>query len=205
MLIQHLFRHVLAIVSPRSNSFRSVWQRSLLIALLAIAPAIAQAQDQPLADQQVQNEQPQKSLNNQVQDLKKQLIQLNRDLFILEEELLFPANTQVAVFLSLNVGEFFQLDAVQLKLDDKVVTNYLYTSKQIDALHRGGVQRLYLGNVKTGEHELVAVFTGRGPKGRDYRRGATLKFEKTNEAKKIELRIVDSTATYQPEFAVKEW
>lgn len=145
------------------------------------------------------------SLNHQVQDLKKQLIELNRDLFILEEELLFPANTQVAVFLSMNVGEFFQLDAVKLKLDDKVVSNYLYTDKQVDALHRGGIQRLYMGNVKAGEHELVAVFTGRGPKGRDFKRGATLVFEKTAQAKNVELKIVDSTAKQQPEFVVKEW
>lgn len=145
------------------------------------------------------------SLNQQVQDLKQQVVKLNRDLFILEEELLFPANTQVAVFLSMDVGEFFQLDAIKLKLDDKVVTNYLYTDKQIDALHRGGVQRLFLGNLKSGEHELVAVYTGRGPKGRDYRRGANLSFEKSSQAKKIELKIVDSTATEQPEFLVKEW
>jgi len=146
-----------------------------------------------------------RSINQQVQDLKQQVIQLNRDLFILEEELLFPANTQVAVFLSMNIGEFFQLDAVKLTLDNQVVTHYLYTEKQIDALQRGGVQRLYLGNVKSGAHELVAVYTGRGPNGRDYRRGATLQFDKNSQAKKIELKIVDSTATEQPEFLVKEW
>ena len=145
------------------------------------------------------------TLNEQVQDLKQQVIELNRDLFILEEELLFPANTQVAVYLSMNVGKFFQLDAVKLTLDDKVVTNYLYTDKQVDALHRGGVQRLYLGNIKTGDHELVAVFTGRGPAGRDFRRGSTIRFDKTADAKNIELRIVDSTAKEQPEFLVKEW
>ncbi|ARN76249.1 AraC family transcriptional regulator [Oceanicoccus sagamiensis] len=161
--------------------------------VMANGLAFAQSSDAP------------QSLNQQVQDLKQQVIALNRDLFILEEELLFPANTQVAVFLSMNVGKFFALDAVTLKLDDKVVTNYLYTDKQTDALHRGGVQRLYLGNLKTGEHELVAVFTGKGPQGRDYRRGATLIFDKTSQAKKIELKIMDSTATEQPEFTVKEW
>lgn len=145
------------------------------------------------------------SLNEQVQDLKQQVIELNRDLFILEEELLFPANTQIAVFLSMDVGTFFKLDSVKLTLDKKVVTHYLYTDKQIGALHRGGVQRLYLGNLKSGEHELVAVFTGKGPQGRDYRRGATLLFEKLADAKKIELKIVDSTASRQPEFLVKEW
>lgn len=147
----------------------------------------------------------QRALNEQIQDIKKQTLELNRDLFNLEEELLFPANTQVAVFVSLDVGEFFQLDAVQIKLDDKVVANYLYTERQVDALQRGGVQRLYVGNVKGGKHEIVAVLTGRGPHDRDYRRGATFTFEKADQAKYLELKIVDSLANYQPEFQIKEW
>lgn len=147
----------------------------------------------------------QKALNQQVQDIKKQALELNRDLFALEEELLFPANTQVAVFVSLDVGQFFSLDAVQIKLDDKIVANYLYTERQVDALQRGGVQRLYVGNVKGGAHELVAVFTGRGPHERDYRRASTVKFDKSDQAKYIELKIVDATSNYEPEFQVKEW
>ena len=119
-----------------------------------------------------------KSVDQDVQSLKKQLVDLNKDLFKLEEELLYPASTQVAVFLSVDVGTFFALDSVTLKLDDKEVTNYLYTEREVQALHRGGVQRLYLGNLKAGEHELVAFFTGKGPHERDYRRGATLMFEK---------------------------
>ncbi|MCC7287252.1 MAG: hypothetical protein IT503_13825, partial [Burkholderiaceae bacterium] len=95
------------------------------------------------------------SLDNRIQDLKGDVIRLNRDLLVLEEELLFPANTQVAVFVSMDVGKMFDLDSVQIKLDDKVVTNYLYTPLEVQALHRGGVQRAYLGNLKAGPHEIV--------------------------------------------------
>jgi hypothetical protein len=147
----------------------------------------------------------QRALATEVQQIKEQALALNRDLFLLEEELLFPANTQVAVFVSMDVGEFFQLDAVQLKLDDKVVANYLYTERQVDALFRGGVQRLYVGNLKGGEHELVAVFTGRGPHDRDYRRATTIRFQKDDQPKYLELKITDSEAALQPEFTVKEW
>ncbi len=132
-----------------------------------------------------------KSVDQDVQTLKKQLVDLNRDLFKLEEELLYPASTQVAVFLSVDVGTFFALDSVTLKLDDKEVTNYLYTEREVQALHRGGVQRLYLGNLKAGDHELVAFFTGKGPHERDYRRGTTLRFDKAVGAKYIELKISD--------------
>jgi hypothetical protein len=146
-----------------------------------------------------------KSVDQDVQALKKQLIELNRDLFRLEEELLYPASTQVAVFLSLDVGTFFALDAVTLKLDDKEIANYLYTDREVQALHRGGVQKLFLGNLKAGEHELVATFTGKGPHERDYRRGTTLRFEKTLGAKYLELRISDREASLQPEFVVRQW
>lgn len=146
-----------------------------------------------------------KSVDQDVQALKKELIDLNRDLFRLEEELLYPASTQVAVFLSVDVGTYFALDAVTLKVDDKEVANYLYTDREVQALHRGGVQKLYLGNLKAGEHELVAFFTGKGPHDRDYRRGTTLKFEKAVGAKYVELRISDRQASLQPEFAVRQW
>ena len=145
------------------------------------------------------------TLDGRVQDVKSDVIKLNRDLLVLEEELLFPANTQVALFVSMDVGNMFELDSVQIKLDDKLVANYLYTGLEVQALHRGGVQRVYLGNLRTGNHELVAVFTGKGPHERDYRRGATVKFEKGTEAKYIELRITDSTGKLQPEFDVKLW
>lgn len=144
-------------------------------------------------------------LDEQVQALKGEVLDLNRELFVLEEELLFPANTQVAVFLSMDVGEFFALDSVTLQVDDKEVANYLYTDNEVQALLRGGVHRLYVGNLKAGEHELIAVFTGRGPNQRDYRRGATLKVEKGVGAKYVELKISDREQRAQPEFLVKEW
>jgi len=146
-----------------------------------------------------------KGLDQQAQSLKKEVMELNRDLLALEEELLFPASTQVAVFVSMDIGSLFELDAVEVKLDDKVVAHYLYTQREIEALRRGGVHRLYLGNLRVGKHELVAFFTGKGPHGRDYRRGATLEFEKQTEPRYIELQIRDVTRNLQPEFRVKEW
>lgn len=145
------------------------------------------------------------SLDAEVQDLKSAVVDLNRELFMLEEELLFPANTQVAVFVSMDVGEFFALDSVQLEIDGKEVSNYLYTEREVAALHRGGVQKLYLGNLKTGPHELVAIFTGIGPHGREYRRGTALNFDKQIGAKFVELQISDRVSKRQPEFSVREW
>jgi hypothetical protein len=146
-----------------------------------------------------------RALDEQVQGLKKDVVDLNRDLFILEEELLFPANTQVAVFLAVDVGDFFALDSVQLKIDNKEVINYLYTPREVEALLKGGVQRLYLGNLKVGQHELVAFFNGKGPNERPYKRGASIKFEKGIGAKYLELKINDRQRKLQPEFEIKDW
>jgi hypothetical protein len=145
------------------------------------------------------------TLDADIQDMKQLLLELNRDLFLLEEELLFPANTQVAVFVSMDVGDFFDLDSVQIKLDDKDVSNYLYTTREVDALISGGVHQLFLGNLKAGEHELIAIFTGEGPHAREYRRGASLVFEKGIGPKYIELTISDREQALQPEFVVREW
>lgn len=146
-----------------------------------------------------------RSLDEDVQSLKDEVLSLNRDLFMLEEELLFPANSQVAFFISMDVGEYFELDSVNLKIDGKEVANYLYTERELGALLRGGVHRVHMGNLKVGEHELVAVFTGHGPNVREYRRGATMQFNKGIGAKYLELEITDRESKQQPEFAIQEW
>ncbi len=146
-----------------------------------------------------------RSLDQQVQSLKKDVLDLNRELFLLEEDLLFPANSQVAMYVSLDVGTFFDVESVTLELNGKEVANYLYTEREAEALRRGGVHRIHVGNVKVGEHELVAFFSGRGPHGRDYRRGADLVFEKGIGAKYMELMISDRTHKQQPEFVITEW
>src|SRR6202041_131083 len=145
------------------------------------------------------------TLDQEVQGLKKDVIDLNKDLFVLEEQLLFPANTQVALYVSMDVGAFFALDSVTVKIDNKEVKNYLYTAREADALLKGGVQQIYLGNLKVGKHELVAFFTGKGPQERDYKRGATIAFDKGVGAKYLELKITDRVAKHQPEFLIKDW
>lgn len=145
------------------------------------------------------------SLDRDVQDLKKEVLDLNRDLFLLEEELLFPANSQVAFFISMDVGEYFALDSVNLKIDGKEVANYLYTDREINALLQGGVHRVHMANLKTGDHELIAIFTGKGPHARQYRRGATVTINKGIGAKYLELEITDRVKKQQPEFVIKEW
>ncbi len=173
-----------------------------IIAVVTLAFSVTTvAQD----NDEAESRQEFRSLDQDVQTLKKEVLDLNRDLFLLEEELLFPANSQVAFFISMDVGEYFELDSVNIKIDGKEVANYLYTEREADALIRGGVHRVHMANLKTGDHELVAIFTGKGPQVRDYRRGATLNFDKGIGAKYVELEITDRVKKQQPEFVIKEW
>lgn len=173
--------------------------------LAALDSEVAMADARSAEVDEAQTRQEFRSLDEDVQSLKKEVLDLNRDLFLLEEELLFPANSQVAFFISMDVGEYFDLDSINLKIDGKEVSNYLYTQREVDALLRGGVHRVHMENLKVGDHELVAVFTGEGPNVRDYRRGATVSIAKGIGAKYVELEITDRVRKQQPEFVIKEW
>lgn len=168
----------------------------------AQALEVGSVQEIPLLSE-VKNESPvpDSNLAAEMETLKQALVNLNRDLFILEEDLLFPSSTQIAVYLSMDVGEYFKLDAVELKIDGKLATHYLYTDRQVNALYKGGVQRLFVGNINQGSREITAFFIGTGPENRPYKRAVTLEFEKDDEAATVELKIVDSTSKQQPIFS----
>lgn len=145
------------------------------------------------------------ALEIELESLKDDTLQLNRDLLILEEDLLYPASSQLAVYLSMDLGEFFHLDSVRLHVDGDLVASQLYTDQQREALHRGGVQRLYLGNLSSGAHSVSAFFTGQGPRGEQYKRATQRPLKKSQEPVVLELRIVDSGAKLEPRFSIKEW
>lgn len=186
---------------------------TLLVFYLATPLSAQEPVDEPLdeAAETVSNETTNQasleegSLDAEIEALKKEVLSLNRDLFILEEDLLFPPNTQFSVFLSMDTGALFSLDSVQLKIDDKNIANHLYTQRELTALKRGGVQRLYIGNLPSGEHEIVAIFIGAGPSGRDYRLGEVVVIEKTTEPQFVEFMIADDTGKEQPQFDVRVW
>lgn len=173
----------------------------------APAAALDQIIETPMSVRQ-SRERAQRAVNElsrDIQDLKQSVVVLNKDLRVLEEDLLFPANTRFQVFLSLNVGEFFRLEGVELRLDNETIASYLYSEEERMALAKGGMHRLHLGNVSAGEHNLSAFFIGQGPNGREYKRGSSLRFTKAQGPKYVELSIADSEARQQPEFTVREW
>jgi len=145
-----------------------------------------------------------KGLDEQVQDIKKDVLNLSSELARLEEKLLFPSNTQVSLFVSMNEGDDFRLDSVQIKLDNKVVAQHLYTFRELEALQQGGVQRLYTGNIKTGAHELVVSYIGKAPAGGEYKRSGKYSVSKEVGPKFVEITIAGPEATEQ-DIRFRDW
>ena len=146
-----------------------------------------------------------KNLSKEIQTLKASVVDLNKDLRLMEEELLFPSSTQASVFVSLDIGTFFTLEGIKLKVDGKQVATHLYSEKQRQALARGGIQRLHLTNLNQGLHTISAFFTGLGPNGRPYKRASELAFNKGQGSQFIELAIIDDMAKQEPVFTIKQW
>ena len=145
-----------------------------------------------------------KGLDEQVQDIKKDVLELTSELSRLEEKLLFPSNTQVSLFVSLAGDKGFVLDSMQIKLDNKIVAHHLYTYKELEALRAGGVQRIYTGNIKTGDHNLVASFIGRSRSDNEYQRSENFVVSKAVGPKFVEIQITGESSSDQT-VSFKDW
>lgn len=145
------------------------------------------------------------TIESRVQGLKKEVLGLNREIRQLEQEVLFPSSTQLAVFVSLDVGQFFRPTSVKIKLNGKLVTSHLYTNTDIRAMKKGGVHRVYTGNIKMGKHELTAFATGLDQNNREVKLGTTMKFSKGEATKYVELRIRDEEGKRRAVFKSAEW
>lgn len=126
-----------------------------------------------------------KGLDEQVQDIKKDVLAISAELTQLEEKLIYPSNTQVSVFVSFAEGAKFRLDSLKIKIDGKDVSSHIYTFKELEALQNGGVQRLYTGNVRIGEHTLDVSINAKGAEAQS----ASHKFTKAVEPRLIEITL----------------
>jgi len=194
----------------RSYRFPPLSVLVLMVTLLTVQNSYGADQSIDFAAQ-AQQESAQKALNTvkklsrEIQSLKSSVVDLNKDLRLMEEELLFPSSTQASVFVSLDIGQFFTLESIKLKLDGKQVATHLYSDKQRHALARGGIQRLHITNLNQGLHTVSAFFTGLGPNGRPYKRGSELQFTKGKGSQYLELAIVDDMAKQEPIFTIRKW
>jgi hypothetical protein len=141
-----------------------------------------------------------KGLDEQVQEIKTDVLGIASQLNALEEKLLYPSNTQVAVFVSMDGAQKFRLDSMEIQLDGKPVTHYLYSFKELEALKKGGVQRIYVGNIKSGPHDLQVLVTGKTGGGSDLHTNKSLAFKKDVGPKMVEIHLAGAET-----ITLKEW
>jgi hypothetical protein len=166
------------------------WQRWVLggISILMMS---ATAYGQEVTKEQV------KGLDEQVQEIKSDVLGISSELNKLEEKLLYPSNTEVSVFVSMPDGESFRLDSVEIQLDGKTVSHHLYTFKELEALHKGGVQRIYTGNIRSGEHDLQVIAIGKTAGDVDFKEANHFKVNKEAGPKIVEISFAAKSITFK--------
>jgi len=130
-----------------------------------------------------------RDLDEQVQQTKSDVLSIAAELNQLEEKLLYPSGTQVAIFIALAKGNEMRLDAVRLQIDGQLVAHYIYSAKELEALRKGGVQRIYVGNVATGDHQLNVLVDGKLKGGADFNRTEHFTIHKEVKPKLVELTV----------------
>jgi hypothetical protein len=147
------------------------------------------------AQTQQNNQQQMRGLDEQVQEIKSDVLSIGQELNRLEEKLLYPSDTQVAVFVSLAKGDQMRLDAVRIQIDGHLVAHYIYSFKELDALRKGGVQRIYVGNVTTGDHQIEVLVDGKLESGADFSRTEHFTIHKEVKPKLVGLTLAGSGST----------
>lgn len=156
--------------------------RTITLLAIALAPfAGAAAQDLSRDDM--------RSLDGQVQEIKSDVLSIASELSNLEERLLYPSNTQVAVFVAIEDDDDFRLDAVKIEIDGELATHHIYSFKELEALQKGGVQRIYTGNVPTGEHQLSVTMIGKLKNGSEFNKTDQFSFAKGVEPKALGIKL----------------
>ena len=171
------------LVQRRAASSGSWLLCALVFSVMSVAGGAPPASAQDVSKAQVQ------SLDEQVQEIKSDVLGIAAELSRLEERLLYPSNTQVAIFVSLAEGETFRLDSLQIQIDSEPVAHHVYSFKELEALQKGGVQRIYTGNIAAGEHQLEVRVVGKTAAGRDFDASERLAFRKEVEPKLVEVSV----------------
>ncbi len=174
----------------------------MLTLLRRLSPAVLLAMCTTGFSQDISREEL-KSLDEQVQEIKSDVLGIASELNNLEERLLYPSNTQMAVFVTLAEDESFRLDSVQLDIDGDLATHHIYSFKELEALQKGGVQRLFTGNVPTGGHALRVRVSGKLPNGNDFSLEDQFDFDKGVEPLALAVTLAAATGSNGIQFG--EW
>ncbi len=144
-------------------------------------------------------------LDRDIANIQSEVAALSQTLFELEESILHPADTQTAVFLTLEDKDGLELDSIELFVDGTPVASHLYTVQERASLRKGGVQRLYTGNLRHGSHQIKAVITASSANERFIRRELHHEFQKRPGETRIQMSLGAAAPDYEPVVSFQEW
>ncbi len=151
-------------------------RRVLLTFILLLPTALSHAESPPL--------------DEQIQSVKQQALHLSERLSRIEQQLLYPDSTQINLFVSLAPDVGVTLQAVRVDIDGERVATHVYDANENLALRKGGVQRLYTGNLIPGRHAVQWQVQALDRDGGELRLRESLTLDKGDDAVFVEARIV---------------
>lgn len=155
-------------------------KHGLLLTLLLAAP-LASIPAQETSDDDIGK------LDDQVQELKTEVLEIAAELDSLERRLLYPSGTRLLVSLAMDPKAGVRPDAVEIRIDGDLVAHHIYTARELDALRKGGIHTVYTGNTTAGTHEMVVNVIGKLAPDADVARTIRYVFTKGIDAKELDI------------------
>jgi hypothetical protein len=184
------------------NACSAITSASIVLALFIIIAATSYAETG--SETSLNRSGPMQSLDQQVQDIKSDVLEIAAELRALEEKLLYPSNTQVALFVSLSESDDVALDSARISIDGQLVAHHIYSFKELDALAKGGVQRIYTGNVTAGDHRLEVAIQGKRSGDRGFESVEQFVFRKEVDPKNVGITLAAGLAG-NTTIAIEDW
>ncbi len=123
----------------------------------------------------------------------------------LQEILLNPDASQLAVLLSVNSPTTLTLNSVSIFLDKKEIKTYLYSERESQALLKNAMQKIYVGKLSEGEHTIKAQLSAIDENKLSHTISSSSKFTKTTVTTYVELDISKTEQQELPILNIKIW
>jgi len=144
-------------------------------------------------------------LDGEIQEIKEEILGINREILQLEELLLYPHGQQLVVLVSVANNSPVSPDNISLQLNGQALSQHTYTGSEDAALQEGGVHRLYTGRLSDGEHRLEVSVTGKQAGGKVFHQQRNVTITKLPGAKYLELHLGPRENSPEPALTIREW
>lgn len=132
-------------------------------------------------------------VTQEIQAAKQQVLQLNKELYELEQALLKPITTQAAVYFSIQPIEQFAPLSIDVQLGRLAPIHHVYSEREVQALRMGAVQPLAHSHLAPGAHDVLVRINGVNVRGETQQLTANRSIEKGDGPLYLEIHIGAAT------------